>query len=67
MGKVNVYLPAELEEAVRASGVPISTICQSALREAVKMKCDHPVIIRNGDETYRCERCHRKIELRKQR
>ena len=31
MGKVNVYLPDELEAAVRASGLSISAICQQAI------------------------------------
>lgn len=35
MGKVNVYLPDDLERAVRDAGVPISSVCQSALRDAV--------------------------------
>ena len=36
MGKVNVYLPDDLERAVREAGVPISSVCQSALRAAVE-------------------------------
>jgi ATP-dependent Clp protease ATP-binding subunit ClpC len=36
MPKVNVYLPDELAEAVRASGVPVSTVCQRALEAAVR-------------------------------
>ncbi|HZN15052.1 MAG TPA: Clp protease N-terminal domain-containing protein [Acidimicrobiales bacterium] len=36
MPKVNVYLPDELAEAVRATGVPVSTVCQRALEEAVR-------------------------------
>ena len=35
MGKVNVYLPDDLERMVRESGVPISSVCQAALRAAV--------------------------------
>ena len=35
MGKVNVYLPDELERAVRDAGVPVSSVCQAALRAAV--------------------------------
>ena len=35
MGKVNVYLPDELEAAVRDAGLAISPICQAALRDAV--------------------------------
>src|SRR5438477_425611 len=36
MPKINVYLPDELADAVRASGVPVSTICQRALEKAVR-------------------------------
>jgi ATP-dependent Clp protease ATP-binding subunit ClpA len=36
MPKINVYLPDELAEAVRATGVPVSAVCQRALEEAVK-------------------------------
>lgn len=32
MGKVNVYLPNDLERAVRAAGLSISAICQTALQ-----------------------------------
>ncbi|NGN62736.1 hypothetical protein G5C51_02315 [Streptomyces sp. A7024] len=32
MGKVNVYLPNDLERAVRAAGLSISAICQAALQ-----------------------------------
>ena len=35
MGKVNVYLPDDLERLVRETGVPVSAICQAALRSAV--------------------------------
>ena len=35
MGKVNVYLPDELERAVREAGIPVSSVCQEALRAAV--------------------------------
>ena len=35
MGKINVYLPDDLERAVRDSGIPVSSVCQSALRAAV--------------------------------
>ena len=35
MGKVNVYLPDDLERAVRDAGVPVSSVCQTALQEAV--------------------------------
>lgn len=36
MPKINVYLPDELAEAVKASGVPVSAICQRALEQAVR-------------------------------
>ncbi|WP_431911666.1 Clp protease N-terminal domain-containing protein [Micromonospora carbonacea] len=36
MPKINVYLPDELAEAVRDSGVPVSVICQRALEQAVR-------------------------------
>jgi ATP-dependent Clp protease ATP-binding subunit ClpA len=36
MPKINVYLPDELAEAVRNSGLPVSAICQRALDEAVR-------------------------------
>ena len=35
MGKVNVYLPDDLERLVRDAGVPVSAVCQAALRAAV--------------------------------
>jgi ATP-dependent Clp protease ATP-binding subunit ClpC len=36
MPKINVYLPDDLAAAVRAADLPISTICQKALAEAVR-------------------------------
>ncbi|MEV1006369.1 Clp protease N-terminal domain-containing protein [Streptomyces sp. NPDC049881] len=36
MPKINVYLPDELAEAVRSSGVPVSAVCQRALEQAVR-------------------------------
>lgn len=36
MPKINVYLPDDLADAVRDSGVPVSAICQRALQEAVR-------------------------------
>jgi ATP-dependent Clp protease ATP-binding subunit ClpC len=36
VGKVNVYLPDDLERAVRDAGVPVSAVCQAALRAAVE-------------------------------
>ncbi len=36
MPKINVYLPDDLAEAVRVSGVPVSAVCQRALEDAVR-------------------------------
>lgn len=36
MPKINVYLPDDLADAVRESGVPVSAICQRALEQAVR-------------------------------
>jgi ATP-dependent Clp protease ATP-binding subunit ClpA len=36
MPKINVYLPDDLAEAVRDSGLPVSAICQRALEDAVR-------------------------------
>ena len=36
MPKINVYLPDDLAEAVRAAGVPVSPVCQHALAAAVR-------------------------------
>lgn len=36
MPKINVYLPDELAEAVRQTGVPVSAVCQRALEQAVR-------------------------------
>ena len=36
MPKINVYLPDDLAEAVRESGLPVSAVCQRALEEAVR-------------------------------
>jgi hypothetical protein len=35
MPKINVYLPDDLSDAVKDSGVPVSAVCQRALEEAV--------------------------------
>jgi len=35
MPKLNVYLPAELADAVRDAGLPVSAICQRALEHAL--------------------------------
>jgi ATP-dependent Clp protease ATP-binding subunit ClpC len=36
MPKINVYLPDDLAEAVKAAGLPVSPICQRALEVAVR-------------------------------
>ncbi|MFF5294774.1 Clp protease N-terminal domain-containing protein [Paractinoplanes globisporus] len=36
MPKINVYLPDELADAVREAGLPVSSICQRALEQAVR-------------------------------
>lgn len=35
MGKINVYLPDDLEAEVRDAGIGVSAVCQDALRNAV--------------------------------
>lgn len=35
MARVNIYLDDDLHEMVKESGIPISTICQDALRKAI--------------------------------
>src|SRR3954469_21727660 len=36
MPKINVYLPDDLAESVKDSGIPVSAICQRALEQAVR-------------------------------
>ncbi|MFC5750212.1 Clp protease N-terminal domain-containing protein [Actinomadura rugatobispora] len=36
MPKINVYLPDELAEAVKETGIPVSAVCQRALEQAVR-------------------------------
>ncbi|WP_232251112.1 Clp protease N-terminal domain-containing protein [Actinoalloteichus sp. GBA129-24] len=36
MPKINIYLPDELAEGVRESGIPVSAICQRALETSVR-------------------------------
>lgn len=38
MPKVNVYLPDRLAEAVRAYGIPLSSVCQRALEQEVGLR-----------------------------
>ncbi|MFF2331665.1 MULTISPECIES: Clp protease N-terminal domain-containing protein [unclassified Streptomyces] len=35
MPKINVYLPNELAQAVKEGGIPVSAVCQRALKQAV--------------------------------
>lgn len=35
MGKINVYLPEDLEAEVKRAGIAVSAVCQEALRSAV--------------------------------
>lgn len=62
MGKINVYLPEALEAEVKDAGLPVSSICQAALREALAKPaddCRHTVIIRG-----RCEICGETVDIR---
>src|SRR5258708_20756628 len=36
MPKINVYVPDELAEAIKETGVPVSAVCQRALEPAVR-------------------------------
>jgi ATP-dependent Clp protease ATP-binding subunit ClpC len=36
MPKINVYVPDELAEAIKESGIPVSAVCQRALETAVR-------------------------------
>src|SRR4051794_41956901 len=38
--KVNVYLPDELAERVKAAGIPVSAVCQKALEDALNSVTD---------------------------
>jgi len=38
MPRVNVYLPDDLHNEVKAARIEVSAVCQSALREAVAVK-----------------------------
>jgi ATP-dependent Clp protease ATP-binding subunit ClpC len=41
--KINVYLPDELAQEVKASGIPVSAVCQQALADAVaQSRTGHP-------------------------
>lgn len=63
MPKINVYLPDDLAEQVKARDLPVSAICQRALREevtrveAIKQTGDIKVIVRpKGNPDYDPER-----------
>ena len=58
MPKVNVYLPDDLAEAVRRTGVPVSSVCQRALEEAVRQS-GGPV----GDMSRFTDRARRALSL----
>ena len=45
MGKINVYLPDDLEREVRDAALPVSSLCQTALRDAL----DRLAGVRAGD------------------
>ncbi|MEO7442163.1 MAG: Clp protease N-terminal domain-containing protein, partial [Acidimicrobiales bacterium] len=36
MPKINVYLPDDLAEAVKAASIPVSSVCQRALEQALQ-------------------------------
>jgi ATP-dependent Clp protease ATP-binding subunit ClpA len=53
--KINVYLPDDLAAEVKASGVPVSAVCQQALADAVAqaMTGQAPDAARGGDDLSR--------------
>jgi ATP-dependent Clp protease ATP-binding subunit ClpA len=52
MPKINVYLPDDLADAVRDTGVPVSAICQRALEQAVsRMKAIRQTVLSELDGT----------------
>jgi ATP-dependent Clp protease ATP-binding subunit ClpA len=48
MPKINVYLPDELAEAVKDARVPVSSICQRALKQAVRFVVTIHQTVRDG-------------------
>jgi ATP-dependent Clp protease ATP-binding subunit ClpA len=40
MPKINVYLPDDLAERVKAAGIPVSAVCQRALEDALNRTAD---------------------------
>ena len=61
MPKINVYLPDDLAAAVKASGVPVSAVCQRALEDAVR-KSGGPM----GDMSRFTDRARKALALAKQ-
>jgi ATP-dependent Clp protease ATP-binding subunit ClpC len=56
MPKINVYLPDDLAAEVKASGVPVSAVCQQALADAVAQAMTDGVVpsgLATGDELTR--------------
>jgi ATP-dependent Clp protease ATP-binding subunit ClpA len=52
--KINVYLPDELADQVKAAGIPVSAICQQALSDAVAASgADAPAGTSHGDHLSR--------------
>ena len=51
MPKINVYLPDDLAEAVKAAGVPVSPVCQRALEQAVRrITAIREVVLSSGED-----------------
>jgi ATP-dependent Clp protease ATP-binding subunit ClpA len=62
--KINVYLPDDLATAVREAGIPVSSICQQALADAVAAADGpEPSAQVPGDLTRLTKRARRAIEL----
>ncbi|GGS28116.1 MULTISPECIES: ATP-dependent Clp protease ATP-binding subunit [Actinokineospora] len=49
MPKINVYLPDDLAEEVRASGVPVSAVCQRALEQSARRVSAIRAVVLGGD------------------
>jgi hypothetical protein len=65
MGKVSVYLPEELEQAVRAvPEINVSYFCQeavkTALRELTKCPTGHETLTKKKGRYY-CDTCNEKV------
>ncbi|MDY7083514.1 MAG: Clp protease N-terminal domain-containing protein [Actinomycetota bacterium] len=57
MPKINVYLPDDLADSVRESGIPVSAICQRALEQAVqRVTTIRTALLDNLDATQLTER-----------